>query len=371
MIKRLAALVAVLALVAAACGSDDTVDETTTTAAPDQTTVAPDVGQPTGDGTLAEVVARGRLVCGTNATLAGFAFQEADGSFKGLDVDFCRAIAAAVLGDSEAVEYVALTAAARFTALQTSEIDVLIRNTTWTQTRDTTLGADFAPTTFYDGQGIMGLTSLGFAGDSTVEDLEGATVCTNAGTTTELNMTEAARVAGTDITLQTFEDFDAVMANFAAGACDAVTTDKSGLISRKAVAEPASFQEDLVIFGLTLSKEPLGPMYRTNDGVWGDIVNWVVYATWIAEERGVTSANIDDVLASTSDGEVIRLFGGEGELQTGMSLDADAFYNVIKQVGNYEEIYNNNLGPDTIFNVARGVNSQWTDGGLFYAPPAR
>ena len=240
MMKRFLVLVAMLALVAAACGDDGADDETTTTAAPSETTAAPDPG---GDGgqaapageTLAGIQNRGRLVCGMNETLAGFGFREPDGSFSGMDVDFCRAIAAAVTGDATNVEFVPLTAAARFPALQTGEIDVLIRNTTWTQTRDTTLGADFGPTIFYDGQGLMGLASLGFDGNSGVADLEGATVCTNAGTTTELNISEAADIVGVNINLQTFEDFDQVMANYAAGACDVVTTDKSGLISRKAM----------------------------------------------------------------------------------------------------------------------------------------
>jgi general L-amino acid transport system substrate-binding protein len=369
--RRFAVLVAVLALVAVACGGTEADEETTTTTTT-QATDDTDAGQTDGESTLDVVKARGQLICGTNETLPGFGFREPDGSFSGLDVDFCRAIAAAVFGDANAVEFVPLTAAARFTALQTGEIDVLIRNTTWTQSRDVTLGADFAPTTFYDGQGIMARGSDGFDDTSTVEDLEGAVVCTNAGTTTELNISEAARVAGVNIDLQTSEDFDQVMAAFQAGSCDVVTTDKSGLISRKAVAEPADFREDLVIFGVTLSKEPLGPMFRANDSVWGDVVDWTVYATLIAEEKGINSGNIDSILGSTDDGEALRLFGrADDEIQTAMGLDADAFYNVISQVGNYGEIYDRNLGPDTVFNVPRGLNQLWTNGGLMYPPPAR
>ena len=386
--KRLIALVAILALVAAACGDDDSVDDTTTTAAAtddggttgDDGGTTGDDGGTTGDvaqggSTLATVQSRGELVCGVNEVLAGFGFREADGSFSGFDTDFCRALAAAVLGDAAAVQFRPLTAQERFTALQTGEIDVLIRNTTWTQTRDVTLGAHFAPTTFFDGQGVAALASDGFTAESTIPDLAGSVICTNAGTTTELNINEAIRLAGIadSTTVQTFEDFDQVMAAFQSGSCDVITTDKSGLAARKAVAEPASFASDITIFGLTLSKEPLGPLYRSDDPQWGDIVDWLVYSTFIAEEKGITSTTMDQYLADNPDDlEAQRLFGSaEDELQTAMGLDVAAFYNAITQVGSYVEIYNNNLGPDTVFDLPRGLNTLWLEGGLLYPPPAR
>ena len=190
-----------------------------------------------------------------------------------------------------------------------------------------------------------------------------------------MNINEAITLAGIadSTTVQTFEDFDQVMNAFQAGSCDAITTDKSGLISRKATAEPAAFRDDITIFGVTLSKEPLGPMYRSDDAQWGDIMDWTVYATFIAEEKGVTSATIDAYLAANPDDlEAQRLFGAaEDQLQGEMGLDAQAFYNVISQVGSYAEIYNRNLGPDTVFNVPRGLNNLWTNGGLFFPPPGR
>jgi len=312
MIKKLSALLIVLALVAAACGDDDGASTTTEGDAVTTTVATTDAGQADAGSTLATIKDRGVLICGTNETLPGFGFREADGSFSGFDVDYCRAIAAAALGDADAVEFRPLTAAERFTALQTGEIDVLVRNTTWTQTRDVTLGAHFAPTTFYDGQGVAALASKGFDSNSVIADLAGSIICTNAGTTTELNINEAITLAGIadNTTVQTFEDFDQVMNAFQAGSCDAITTDKSGLISRKAVAEPAAFRDDITIFGVTLSKEPLGPMYSSNDPQWGDIVDWTVYITFIAEEKGVTSGNIDDYLANNPDDlEAQRVFG--------------------------------------------------------------
>jgi len=376
MLKRLAVLFAVLALVAAACASSgDEGEATTTTAATaeggDQ---GGDTAQADGGSTLEAVVARGKLVCGVSGTAVGFSETQADGSTTGFDADYCRAVAAAVLGDSEAVEFRALTAAERFEALKNNEIDVLIRNTTWTQSRDTDIGMQFAATTFYDGQQLMGnpATLPGLTASSGFEAVDGATVCTNAGTTTEKNITEGAAVAGVTITLETVETFPEAMEKFKAGTCDLVTTDGSGLFGNRA-AEAAAGTEgaaEWVIFPeAPISKEPLGPVVRQNDDQWMDVVQWTVFATFIADENGVTSANVGDMMEDTP--ELARLFGGEGELQTAMGLSADAFLNVIKQVGSYGEIYDRNLEGPLDLKREGSFNAQWFDGGLIYAPPAR
>jgi general L-amino acid transport system substrate-binding protein len=374
MMKRLALLFAVLALVAAACGSSTSEDSTTTTAAADTATDAGQEATPAGESTLDTVIARGTLKCGISGSAVGFSETQADGSATGLDADYCKAVAAAVLGDANAVEYTSLTAAQRFEALKNSEIDVLMRNTTWTQSRDTDIGMDFAPTTYYDGQQMMGNpeTLSGLTPDSGFEAIDGATVCTNAGTTTEKNITEGAKVAGVSITLETVEQFPEAMEKFKAGTCDIVTTDGSGLFGNRAaeVAAGTPGAENWVIFPKSpISKEPLGPVVRQNDSRWKDVVDWVVYATFIADEHGVTSASIDTDMNSTP--ELTRLFGGEGELQTTMGLSADAFYQVIKQVGNYGEIFERNLTGPLGLEREGSYNMQWFDGGLIYAPPAR
>ncbi len=366
MMKRLAVLFAVLALVAAACGGSSSDEDTTTT------TVA-DGGQSSGS-TLDDVIARGTLKCGVSGSAVGFSETDAEGNTTGFDADFCRAVAAAVLGDSTAVEFRTLTAAERFEALKNNEIDVLFRNTTWTQSRDTDIGLDFGPTTFFDGQQLMGNpeTLPGLTPASGFEAIDGAVVCTNAGTTTEKNITEGAAVAGVTITLETVETFPEAMEKFIAGGCDLVTTDGSGLYGNRAanIASGTPGAEGWVIFPeAPISKEPLGPAYRQNDSVWGDVINWTVYATIIADELGVTSANVGDMMDATP--ELSRLFGGEGELQSAMGLDPEAFLNVIKQVGNYGEIFDRNL--EQPLNLVRegSYNMQWTSGGLIYAPPAR
>lgn len=367
MLKRLAVLFAVLALVAAACGGDSEGEDTTTTS----TTEAP--GQGSGEGTLATVQARGTLNCGVATGAPGFTEIAPDGSFSGIDVDYCRAIAAAVLGDSEAVEFRTLTAAERFAALESGEIDVLVRNTTWTQTRDTDLNQDFVATTFYDGQQIMGNPANlpGLTTEGGFGAIDGAIVCTNAGTTTEQNIKEGAEAAGVSITLQTVENFSEAIDGFIAGTCDIVTTDGSGLFGYRAsnVAAGTPGAEDWVIFPeAPISKEPLGPLVRENDSTWFDVVQWTVFATFAAEELGVNSGNVDAMMEGG--GEAGRLLGGEGEIQTAMGLSADAFANVIKSVGNYGEIYERNLGPIGI--VREGsYNMQWYDGGLIYSPPFR
>ncbi len=381
---KLLSLLFAFALVGAACGSDsDNADDGgTDDSAQTDDGSSDDAGDDGGDdgggddtvdltqggGVLAVVQARGNLNCGVSGAAVAFSFVEADGSVNGIDADYCRAVAAAVLGDSEAVTFSNLTAAERFAAVQSGEVDVLMRNSTWTQSRDTDVGMDFGPTTYYDGQQLMARASDGFSGASEVAEIDGAVVCTNAGTTTETNISELASEIGITITLNTFEDYNQVVDAFIAGTCDVITTDGSGLVGRKAQQEPAG--EEWVIFPATpISKEPLGPVYGQNDSEWADVVNWVVYATIIADENGVTSSTVDAALAGDNP-EMVRLLGGEGELQTSMGLSADAFYNVISQVGNYDEIFARNLNPVGL-DRAGSANARWNEGGLIYAPPAR
>lgn len=390
-LKRLLALLFASTLILAACGggSDDADtdggDDDTTEDGGDDTEEGSgdddedgDVDLTQGGGTLASVKSAGTLKCGVSGAAVAFSEADANGVQQGFDADYCRAVAAAVLGDSEAVEFVPLTAAERFSAVQSGDVDVLMRNSTWTQSRDTEVGMDFGPTTYYDGQQVMGKASAGFTADSTLEDMAGAVVCTNAGTTTETNIAEAANVLGIDITLNTAEDFDIVTENFIAGSCDLITTDGSGLVGRKAKQQPEG--EEWVIFpSAPISKEPLGPVYAQNDSEWADVVNWTVYATILASENDVTSANVDDALSGGTP-EMQRLLGFEGEdvdgelvggeLQTKMGLEADAFYNVISQVGNYDEMFTRSLGPVGIKREG-SPNAAWDEGGLIYAPPAR
>ena len=372
MTKRLMLPFLTLAMVISACGGDG---ETTTTAAEPSTTAAPEVTVTlTQGGTLAEVQARGALRCGVSTSAIGFAEPQDDGSFKGFDADFCRAVAAAVFGDADAVEFVGTTAAERFSVLATGEVDVLFRNTTWTQSRDTEIGGDFGPTTFYDGQQIMGQAEFGFSDASTLADVDGARLCTNAGTTTEKNITEGARVVGAEIELITVENFPEAMELFRQGSCDLVTTDGSALFGQRfaAIQNGEVAEGEWIIFPTTpISKEPLGPMYRQNDSEWADIINWTVYALVIADEKGITSANIDEMVSNPPDPEAGRLLGvGEDELQSKMNLSPDAFAQAIRQVGNYDEIYARNLHP-LGFDRTGSANAPWTDGGLVYAPPAR
>lgn len=316
-------------------------------------------------GILAEVQARGTLSCGVNDQLPGFGFVNAEGEFEGFDVDFCRAIAAAVLGDAEAVSFVPLSAQQRFTALQTGEVDVLMRNTTWTTSRDTQNGLDFGPTTFYDGQGMLVPSNLGV---SSIAELDGANICVGSGTTTEKNLGDVMRSLGVDYTPVTFDGADPVFGAYDEGRCDAVTSDRSQLVSRRTtLAEPDAH----VILDEVMSKEPLGPAYLQNDAAWGDVVNWVVYGVIAAEEMGIDSTNVAEMEESDSP-EVRRMLGTEDALGEGLGLDADFLVTVIETVGNYGEIYERNLGPDTTFDLPRnGPNRQWTEGGLLYAPPFR
>ncbi|MCO4833594.1 MAG: amino acid ABC transporter substrate-binding protein [Acidimicrobiaceae bacterium] len=383
-LSQLLALVFAFALLATACGSSsDGEGDTATTgddtaqaddssdaaddAADDADDAEDDVELTQGDDLLEQIQARGELNCGVSTVSIGFAVADSNGIYQGFDSDFCRATAAAILGDQDALNIVPLTAAERFTAVQTGEVDVLHRNTTWTQSRDSDVGMDFGPTTYFDGQQLMARVGDGFSSNSTVADIDGAVVCTNAGTTTEKNIAEAADLLGIEITLNTFEDFDIVTQNFIDGGCDIITTDGSGLVGRKAEQQPAD-QEWAIFPGAPISKEPLGPTYGQNQSRFADAVNWTVFAMLIADEYGVNQSNVDDFVGA--DGELGRLLGGDGEVQSAMGLAPDAFYQVIKQVGNYSDLWARHLAPLGL-KLEGSVNDLWTNGGLMYPPPAR
>jgi general L-amino acid transport system substrate-binding protein len=314
--------------------------------------------------TLQTIKSRGQLICGSNDQVAGFGSVDASGQTVGFDIDFCKALAAAIFGDATKVQYRPLTAQERFTAVQSGEVDVLIRNTTATLTRETTNGMDFAPPNFYDGQGIMVRTSENITG---LEQLNGATICVQSGTTTELNLADAFRALNLEFTPAVFEDANGTFGAYDAGQCDAVTTDKSGLASRRLSLQAP---DDHVILDVTLSKEPLAPGVLQGDPQWRDIVTWVVYGLMNAEEYDVTQANVQSLLTS-EDPNIRRLLGVEGDLGTALGLETDFMVDVITAVGNYGEIYNRHLGPDTPINIPRGPNAQYTDGGLIYGLPFR
>jgi general L-amino acid transport system substrate-binding protein len=326
-----------------------------------------------GDGgnVLQQVRDRGVVNCGVNDAVPGFGIVTEGGDFEGFDIDFCRVVAAGVLGDPEAVEYLPLTAEQRFTALQSGEIDVLIRNTTYTSSRDGAEGARFLYTTFYDGQGMMVTAESGF---SELEDLNGATVCVLSGTTTELNLETVFQARGINYTPLPFEENDPLQQAFTQGRCDAWTSDKSQLAGiRSAWPEGQGGPEALVIFDEIMSKEPLGPAVRDGDDQWADAVNWSVIATVLAEELGISSGNIDEMLES-EDADVRRLLGQpvEGEaFDAGLGLDAEFAVNIIRSVGNYGEIYDRHVGEGSPLELPRDMNELWTEGGLQYAPPFR
>ncbi len=316
--------------------------------------------------TLQIVRDRGVLLCGGNANVPGFGYLDPDtNEYAGFDIDSCRAVAAAVLGDAEALEIRATSGTDRFPVLQSGEVDLLSRNTTWTVSRDTSLGFNFAPTTFYDGQGMMVRKDSGI---EKLEDLEGGTICVQQGTTTEKNLADVFRVLGVDYEPVVLPDSPSVTSAYDEGRCDGFTTDKSSLLSQFPMLANA---DDHVILEVTMSKEPLGPLVRHGDDQWFDIVKWVTFGTFQAEELGITSANVEEMAATSEDPVVRNLLGVEGDLGQALGLDNDFMVDVIKQVGNFGEIYERHLGPDTIFNLDRGVNALWTDGGLIYSPPFR
>ena len=315
--------------------------------------------------TLEDVKERGTLNCGVNTGLAGFAAPDANGNWEGFDVAFCRAVAAAVLGDPTAVEFVPLTGQTRFTGLASGEVDVLSRNTTWTFTRDVDLKFEFAGVNYYDGQGFIVPADLGV---TSAKDLDGATVCIQTGTTTELNLADYFRANNMEYEPVPIETNAEAQQQYLAGACDVYTTDRSGLAATRATFEDPSAH---VILPETISKEPLGPLVRHGDPEWGDIVRWTLNALVAAEEYGVTSANVDELSEGTENPEINRLLGTEGNLGDMIGLEPEWARNVIKSQGNYGEIFERHIGESTPIGLARGLNAQWKDGGLLYAPPFR
>ena len=315
--------------------------------------------------TLDDVKARGTLKCGTNTGLAGFAAPDANGQWEGFDVAICRALGAAILGDPMKVEFTPTTGETRFTALASGEIDVLIRNSTWTFSRDVDLKFTFVGVNYYDGQGFMVSKDLGV---TSALELDGATVCIQTGTTTELNLADwfkANNISYQPVPIQTNAEADQ---QFAAGACDAYTTDASGLAASRATYENP---ENWIILPEIISKEPLGPLVRHGDDQWADIVRWTLNALIAAEEYGVTAANAEEMATTSQNPEVRRLLGTEGDLGAMFGLDKDWAVRAIKARGNYGEIFAANIGEGTASNIARGLNAQWTEGGLIFSPPFR
>ncbi|TMV89514.1 amino acid ABC transporter substrate-binding protein [Thioclava sp. BHET1] len=318
-----------------------------------------------GASTLDDVKARGELICGVNTGLVGFAAPDANGNWSGFDVAICKAVAAAVLGDPSKVKYVPTSGQTRFTALGSGEVDLLARNTTWTFSRDTDLKLQFTATNYYDGQGFMVRKDSGV---TSAKELDGASVCIQTGTTTELNLADYFKANNMSYQPITVDSNAEGEQQFLAGACDAYTTDASGLAAtRAAFANPS----DYVILPEIISKEPLAPAVRQGDDQWTDIVRWTIYGLIAAEEYGITSANIDELAKGTDNPEINRMLGTEGNLGAMVGLDKDWLVNAIKAGGNYGEIFAATIGEQTPIGLARGLNAQWTQGGLMYAPPFR
>lgn len=314
--------------------------------------------------TLDKVRGKGFIQCGVSQGLPGFSNPDDQGNWQGIDVELCRAISAAVFGDASKVKYTALSSKERFTALQSGEIDVLSRNTTFSMSRDTNLGLDFVGINYYDGQGMMVRKS---ANIKTALELNGATVCTNSGTTTELNISDYFRTNDMSFDLVAFEKSDEVVAAYDAGRCDVYTTDQSGLYAdRLKLQEPNKH----MVLPEVISKEPLGPSVRQGDAQWADIIRWTHNAMLTAEELGVGSTNVDDLLDSPNP-EIRRLLGVEGAFGEGLGLTNEWAYSVVKQVGNYGEVFERTVGLDSPLQIERGLNALWTEGGLQYAPPIR
>ncbi len=314
--------------------------------------------------TLDDVKARGTLKCGTNTGLAGFAAPDAKGRWDGFDVSVCRAVAAAVLGDQEKVEFVPTTGETRFTALTSGEIDLLVRNSTWTFTRDVDLKFTFTGVNYYDGQGFMVKKDLGV---TSAKELDGATVCIQTGTTTELNLADYFKANGMTYRPVPIQTEAEASQQFQSGACDAYTTDASGLAAARASYDaPANY----IILPEIISKEPLGPLVRQGDDQWADVVRWTFYALVAAEELGITKENIES-MTSSENPEIRRILGVEGDLGTKLGLDAQWAKRAIAANGNYGEIFAKNIGEGTPSNIQRGLNDLWTKGGLQYSPPFR
>lgn len=312
------------------------------------------------------VKSKGFVQCGVNSSgLPGFASVDAQNAWSGLDIDLCRAVAAAVVGDAQQVKFTPLNAKERFTALQSGEVDVLSRNTTYTSSRDSALGLDFPGINYYDGQGFMAKNSLGV---KSALELDGASVCVQSGTTTELNLADYFRANNMKFNAVVYENNDEVNKAYEAGRCDVLTTDQSGLYStRVKLANPAEH----TVLPEIISKEPLGPSVRQGDTEWADAVRWSHYAMIQAEEFGLTMANIDQMKAETKNPDIQRFLGVAEEKGKELGLPNDFAYQIVKQVGNYGESFERNVGSATPLKIARGVNALWTKGGLMYAPPLR
>ncbi|WP_414542516.1 amino acid ABC transporter substrate-binding protein [Nostoc sp. CCY0012] len=310
------------------------------------------------------VKSRGQLICGVSGEVPGFSFVETDGKYSGIDVDVCRGIAAALFDNPDAVEFRNLSTTERFTALQTGEVDILSRNTTWTLSRATSVGLEFAPVVFYDGQAIMVSQNSGI---QSLKDLQDRAICVQTGTTTEQNLTDQMRKRGITYKPIVFEDVNITFATYAQGRCDAITADRSALVARRTrLPQP----ENNVILDEVISSEPLAPAVAKGDARWGDAVKWVVYSFIKAEELGITSQNIQQ-FANSDDPDIRRFLGTEGDLGETLGFTNDFAARIIKHVGNYAEIYDRNLGPKTPLNLARNQNQLWTQGGLLFAPPFR
>ncbi|HWI80944.1 amino acid ABC transporter substrate-binding protein [Ramlibacter sp.] len=316
--------------------------------------------------TLDGVKSRGQLVCGVHTGLAGFSAGDSTGKWSGLDVDVCKAVAAAVLGDAEKVKYVPLTAQQRFTALQSGEIDLLSRNTTFTLTRDASLGLNQTVVTYYDGQGFIVPKKSNI---KSAKQLKNQTVCVQSGTTTEKNLTDFSKANNLNIKTVVFEKEEAATAAYFSGRCISYTTDASGLASirNKVAQNPA----DHVILSELISKEPLGPLVRRGDDEWFAIVKWVIYGLIEAEEYGITQANVDQLKTGSQDPVVKRILGTGEDMGKLVGLDKDWMARALKAVGNYGEIFERNVGPKSQLGLPRGLNNQWNKGGLMYAPPVR
>ncbi|MEL7465290.1 MAG: amino acid ABC transporter substrate-binding protein [Pseudomonadota bacterium] len=315
--------------------------------------------------TLDDVKAAGQLKCGVSTGLVGFAAPNADGVWEGFDVSVCRAVAAAVLGDANAVEFVPTTGKTRFTSLASGEIDMLARNTTWTFSRDVDLGFEFVGVNYYDGQGFMVPSALGV---SSATELDGATVCIQTGTTTELNLADFFRANNMSYEPVPIETNAEAQQQYLSGACDVFTTDASGLAATRATFENPG---EHIVLPEIVSKEPLGPLVRHGDNQWGDIVRWTLNALITAEELGVTSANLDTMAAGTNNPEINRLLGTEGDLGGMLGLDKDWAKRALAVSGNYAEIFDANIGPDTAIGLSRGLNASYRNGGILYSPPFR
>jgi general L-amino acid transport system substrate-binding protein len=313
---------------------------------------------------LGAVKQRGQLSCGVHTGLPGFGAADDKGVWAGFDIDYCRAVAVAVLGDTSKIKYVPTTPKERFTALNSGEVDVLIRTTTWTLQRDSAQGLSFTGINYYDGQGFMVKKSLGV---KRAKELAGASICVQTGTTTELNLADFFRTNNLQYKSVVFEKIDEAVAAYQAGRCDSYTTDQSGLYAARLLMQKP---DDHIVLPDVISKEPLGPSVRQGDSQWFTIVKWVHFVMLNAEEAGITKANVDQMLTSTNP-DIKRILGKEGDFGKGLGLDNEWAYRIIKQVGNYGEVFDRNIGASSRLKIERGINDLWTKGGLQYGPPVR